>query len=142
MLLKAHSTRPQIRYQSQYVFLPFTEEYFMKDSSKSKNSISSVKYLHTLFRVLKWENNFENGLEFARGFNKFGGSVFPRSDDVQQSFDDLYETLPSMFELLINDFVDTYNRRRRMDGRASPGYLIELWNAYGRTLDDSMRTNE
>lgn len=61
--------------------------------------------------------------------------------DVQRGFDELYTSLESTFEPLLDYFEDNYIGRRRPNGRATPRYPVELWNIRERTLSDSMRTN-
>ncbi|CAF3614585.1 unnamed protein product [Rotaria socialis] len=73
--------------------------------------------------------------------NKISALTFFKSTEVHQGYDELYLLLPPIFQPLMDYFEDIYVGRRRPNGRATPKCLVELWNIYQGTLDDSMRTN-
>ncbi|CAF4371841.1 unnamed protein product [Rotaria magnacalcarata] len=73
--------------------------------------------------------------------NKISALAFFKSTEVHQGYDELYLSLPPIFQPLMDYFEDIYVGRRRPNGRATPKCPVELWNIYQRTLDDSMRTN-
>ena len=73
--------------------------------------------------------------------NKIGSLAFLPPTDVQQGFGELYSSLPSIYEPLLDYFEDNYIGRRRPNGRANPRFSILLWNMRERTLNDAMRTN-
>ncbi|CAF2842625.1 unnamed protein product [Rotaria sp. Silwood2] len=90
---------------------------------------------------LGFKNNYETDSKFANNVNKIAALAFLKPTDVHQGFNELYLSLPPMFQPLMDYFEDTYLGRRCPNGRATPRYPIELWNMYQRTIDDSMRTN-
>jgi hypothetical protein len=87
------------------------------------------------------KTNYETNVEFAHNVNKIGALAFLPPNDVPQGFDDLYSSVPSQLEPLLDYFEDNYIGRRRPNGRATPRYPIELWNMRERTLQNAMRTN-
>ncbi|CAF1542048.1 unnamed protein product [Adineta ricciae] len=97
--------------------------------------------LYRLFWDLGLKSNYENDSQFAYDVNKIAALAFLQCQNVSQGFDDLYTSLSSVHEPLLNYFEDTYIGRRRPNGRAKPRYPIELWNMHERTINGAMRTN-
>ena len=99
------------------------------------------KSIQRKLQDLGLKTNYENDSKFAYDVNKIAGLAFLKSCDVNQGFDDLYSSLPSIMEPLLDYFEDNYIGRRKPNGRATPRFPVELWNMFNRTMNDSMRTN-
>ncbi|CAF3132957.1 unnamed protein product [Rotaria sp. Silwood2] len=119
---------------------------FEEEFNTTANSVTiSGCFFHLQKSILRKElgfkNNYETDSKFANNVNKIAALAFLKPTDVHQGFNELYLSLPPMFQPLMDYFEDTYLGRRCPNGRATPRYPIELWNMYQRTIDDSMRTN-
>ena len=88
------------------------------------------------------KTNYENDAKFAYDVNKIAALAFLQLGDVNQGFDDLYGSLLSILELVLDYFEDTYIGRRLPNGRGTPRYPVNLWNMHQRTINNSMRTNK
>jgi hypothetical protein len=87
------------------------------------------------------KTNDETDVKFTHEVNRIGALTFLSPNDVQEDFNDLYSSLPSIIEPLLNYFEENYTGRRRPNERAKPQFSIELWNMPERTLNGAMRTN-
>ncbi|CAF3794187.1 unnamed protein product [Rotaria magnacalcarata] len=99
------------------------------------------KSIQRKLQDLGLKTNYENDSKFAYDVNKIAALAFLLPSDVNQGFDDLYGSLPSILEPVLDYFEDTYIGRRRPNGRATPRYPVNLWNMHQRTINNSMRTN-
>ncbi|CAF4258632.1 unnamed protein product [Rotaria sp. Silwood2] len=113
----------------------------MVDFEKGAINAFEEEFNTTANSELGFKNNYETDSKFANNVNKIAALAFLKPTDVHQGFNELYLSLPPMFQPLMDYFEDTYLGRRCPNGRATPRYPIELWNMYQRTIDDSMRTN-
>ncbi|CAF2090872.1 unnamed protein product [Rotaria magnacalcarata] len=90
---------------------------------------------------LGFKTNYEQDPVFAHHVNQIAALAFLQSNDVSQSFDDLYNLLPQILHPLLDYFEDTYVGRNCTLGRAKPMFELEFWNMHQRTTDRLMRTN-
>ncbi|CAF2251330.1 unnamed protein product [Rotaria magnacalcarata] len=112
-----------------------------KQQQSYKRSIKELCHL-----CPAWNSDLKAIMKLTRNLlmmiiNKISALAFFKSTEVHQGYDELYLSLPPIFQPLMDYFEDIYVGRRRPNGRATPKCPVELWNIYQRTLDDSMRTN-